>query len=325
MEVMGLATELKSERYNTDLIDLENKNDSRSLVIEFTGSDKEVLEIGTSTGYITKILKERGNRIIGVEIDKAAGEMAKLYCESMIIGDVETLDLDSYIGPASIDVILLADVLEHLKRPGDLLGKIKKYLKPDGYLVVSIPNISHGDVLLNLLNGDFRYTSVGLLDETHLRFFGRRNILDIFNKYKYSIKDIKCTKVPIGSTELKLNLSKMPTELIAFIKALPDSDVYQFIFRALPSENPSNEAIPNVDFDETFNASIEDVTSQYKSQISALEQEISEVHRSLVWRAATKFQNDFIEKGLPGGTRRRKIYDRCLECCKNLVSKDGML
>jgi len=164
---------------------------------------------------------------------------------------------------------------------------------------------------------------VGLLDETHLRFFCRRNILDIFNKYKYHIEDIRCTKVPVGSTELKLNLSKIPTELIAFINALPDSDVYQFIFKAVSSENPSNEAIPNVDFGETFNASIDDAISQYKSQISALEHEISEMHRSIVWRAATKFQNEFIERGLPGGTRRRMIYDRGLGWCRNLVNKDG--
>jgi len=242
----------KSERYEPAHVDLDNKNSSHTLAIELTGRNKQVLEVGTSTGYITKILKQRGNQVIGIEIDKDAGNVAGQFCESMIIGDIEELDLDEYIQPASIDVILLTDILEHLRWPGRILGKIKKYLTPDGYLVVSLPNVAHGDLLLNLLNGDFRYTSMGLLDETHLRFFGRRNIVSIFNKYGYTIEDLQKTIAPVGSSELRLDTSMVPPELLKFIKSLPDSDVYQFVFKAVPAESSLNESVPNVDFNEAF-------------------------------------------------------------------------
>ncbi len=116
------------KRYEPPAIDLENKNNSQTVIVEMTGINRRVLEVGTSTGYISKILKIRGNRVIGVEIDKEAGEIARQYCESMIVGNVEELNLDEYIEPSSIDVIVLGDILEHLRRPEILLKKMNRYL-----------------------------------------------------------------------------------------------------------------------------------------------------------------------------------------------------
>lgn len=342
MPSRNLAKKPESKRYQPNQIDLENKNSSHSLVVELTGKNKLVLEIGTSTGYITKILKERGNRVIGVEIDKEAGEMAKPYCESIIIGDAEELDLDSYINPASIDVILLADILEHLRWPDGLLGKIRKYLKPEGYLVISLPNVAHGDLLLNLLNGDFRYTSVGLLDKTHLRFFGRKNIIDIFNNFGYIIEDLHEVKVPVGSTELRLNSSKLPPELLKFVSSLPDSDVYQFVFKAIPSENPSNEVIPSVDFNKAISISLEDILRQHESQVASIskqieqanesiaqlqrnlldrEKQIAEMQKSIIWQTTMRFHNSFVERALPQGGRSRRWYDLGLKGGRMLVNE----
>jgi 2-polyprenyl-3-methyl-5-hydroxy-6-metoxy-1,4-benzoquinol methylase len=316
-----------AKRYEPLQIDLNNNNDSRSLIIELTGKNKHVLEVGTSTGYVTKILRERGNSVIGIEIDKDAAKMARQYCKSIIVGDVEELDFDAYIEPASMDVILLADVLEHLRWPGRILDKAKKYLKPNGYLVVSLPNVSHGDLILNLLNGDFRYTSQGLLDETHLRFFGRRNIGDIFNRGGYEIKDIHITRIPVGATELKLDLDRIPQELLKIIRALPDSDVYQFVFKAVPSVIPSNELIPAVDFNKIISLCKEDILKEQKAKeialsrqllqanarIATLSQEIDNMQKSIVWQMTTRFHEGFIERALPQGSKRRSCYDRGLK------------
>lgn len=278
MSSQHLSEELKSERYQPVEIDLENKNSSHSQVVELTGRNKRVLEIGTSTGYITKILKERGNQVIGIEIEKDAAEMAQQYCESMIIGDVEELDLDSYLDTESIDVILLADVLEHLRWPGRLLGKIKKYLKADGYLVVSLPNVAHGDVLLNLLNGDFKYKPVGLLDETHLRFFGRRNIFSIFSKFGYNIENLQEVKMPLGSTDLGMDLNRIPSVLLKLISSLPDFDVYQFILKAVPSDNSNNETIPDVDFNKVVSRSIDGIIIQPGSEIELISNQLKQAN-----------------------------------------------
>jgi 2-polyprenyl-3-methyl-5-hydroxy-6-metoxy-1,4-benzoquinol methylase len=244
------------KRYEPPAIDLEHKNDSHTAIIELTGINKRVLEVGTSTGYTSKILKNRGNRIIGIEMDEEAGEIAKQYCESMIVGDIEELNLDDYIGPSSIDVIVLGDILEHLRRPDIILKKMKRYLTPNGYLVVSLPNICHGDILLNLLNGSFCYTPVGLLDETHIHFFAKKNISNIFSTCGYNIYDLRKMITPMGATEQKIDLRRIPLILQKFIKSLPDSNVYQFVFKAVPSNNPVNEAVSNVDFNKLFIISI---------------------------------------------------------------------
>jgi GT2 family glycosyltransferase len=156
----------------------------------------------------------------------------------MFIGDIEKMDLDSLFVPSSFDVIMYGDLLEHLVSPEEVLKKTMKYLRPDGYLVVSLPNICHGDILLNMLMGNFHYTSMGLLDTTHLRFFGLKNIIDLFSGCGYSITAIHTTKAEIGSTEQRVDPDLVPKPLLTFVASLPNADVYQYVFKAVPSHHP---------------------------------------------------------------------------------------
>lgn len=279
----------RSKRYEPPAIDLENKNTSLVLLIELTGRNKDVLEVGTSTGYVSRVLKERGNTVTGIEIDPEAGEIAGQHCDSMIIGDIEKLDLDTYLAPSSIDVIIFGDVLEHLASPGDVLRKVKKYLRSDGFLTVSLPNVCHGDVILNLLMGNFGYTSMGLLDATHLRFFGLRNIIDLFSRCGYSITDIHTTVLPVGGTELKVDPGLVPEDLANFVKSLPNSSVYQYVFKASPSPGPeTEETVPVPDLDGLFRGAIEgsiqaeikpllEELSAYKTRTASLDEQIEQL------------------------------------------------
>jgi len=272
---------LSSKRYEPVVINLENKNHSHTLIIESTGFNKIVLEIGTSTGYISKVLKERGNRVTGIEIDEEAGLLAQEYCERMIIGDVEKLTLDEFLTPASFDVIICGDVLEHLKKPATVLKKIRKFLKQEGYLVVSLPNFCHGDVLLNLLNGDFHYTPMGLLDETHLHFFGLKNIYSVFADCGFQIKDLQTTNYQIGNTELKVDDTEIPRDLLKFIESLPDSSVYQYIFSAYPSDCVTLPDIKEGNLKQLFFDSLQE--SRKEIQIP-LETNIDSLNQSLAER-----------------------------------------
>ena len=260
---------LHSKRYEPPIIDLDNKNSSHTLIIESTGFNKTVLEIGTSTGYISKILTEHGNHVTGIEIDREAGLRAQKYCERIIIGDVEVLDLDEYFTAASFDVIVCGDVLEHLIKPGTLLVRLRKYLKHDGYLVVSLPNFCHGDVILNILNGDFHYTSIGLLDETHLRFFGLKNIISKFSDSGYQITDIHTINYGIGTTELKMDTVKIPGDLLKFINSLPDSTVYQYVFKAIPSDKITQPVPVNQFFSSVFSQSVHDYQQELRTTLIA--------------------------------------------------------
>jgi glycosyltransferase involved in cell wall biosynthesis/2-polyprenyl-3-methyl-5-hydroxy-6-metoxy-1,4-benzoquinol methylase len=271
---------LSSKRYEPVVIDLENKNSSHTITIGNTGFNKTVLEIGTSTGYISKILKEHGNKVTGIEIDREAGAQAQQYCDRMIIGDVETQDLDEILTPASFDIIICEDVLEHLKKPATTLKKIQKFLKPDGYLIVSLPNFCHGDVLLNIINGDFHYTSMGLLDETHLHFFGLKNIYSVFADCGYQIKDLKTTNLNVGTTELRMNETTIPRDLLKFIKSLPESTVYQYVFRAYPSDTiiippPLKETDVFRLFSDSLRESRQELQAPWESKFNSLDKTLA--------------------------------------------------
>ncbi len=151
---------------------------------------------------------------------------------------------------------------------GELLARLRKYLKPGGYLVVSIPNVCHGDLLLNFFNSDFKYTSMGLLDETHLRFFGRKSIIRIFADNGYAIEELHTVHVPIGGTEQRMDQNKVPVELLKLIKALPDSEVFQFVFKAVPSDCSQGEAVPEIDFHALFATAVEDMRKKHEAEIS---------------------------------------------------------
>ena len=146
---------------------------SHAKMVKLIGTNKKVLEVGCATGYISKRLKENGCSVIGIEIDPISSEVAKRYCDDVIVDDVESLKEIPY-KEKSFDVILFGDILEHLKYPQNILEKSEKYLKDDGFICISIPNIANWRIRLNLLFGKFEYTEGGLLDESHLRFFTKK-------------------------------------------------------------------------------------------------------------------------------------------------------
>jgi 2-polyprenyl-3-methyl-5-hydroxy-6-metoxy-1,4-benzoquinol methylase len=277
---------LSSKRYGDPFIHFDSDNSSHTFIIKLTGVHKKILEIGTSIGNVSKVLKERENSVTGIEIDSEAAVIANQYCDHMIIGDVETIDLDNELEPVSFDVIICGDVLEHLIKPADLLKKVKKYLKPEGFLVVSLPNFCHGDVILNILKGDFKYTSMGLLDETHLRFFGLKNIIALFSECGYQISDIHTTKLEMGNTELKIQVQEIHPDLLKFIQSLPNSTVYQYVFIAHPSGNVKNPACEEVHIDKLFAESLEESFQAIKIPlqkiISAKESQIEKISETVI-------------------------------------------
>ena len=140
-----------ARRYEPLQLDLSDSNSSRTIMIELTGTGKAVLEVGTSTGYMSKVLKERGNTVVGVEVDPEAAAIAKPYCDRLLNADIESLLLGEELEKNFFDVVIVGDVLEHLKWPDRVIEQLKSHLRPGGYLVVSMPNVAHGDVILNLL------------------------------------------------------------------------------------------------------------------------------------------------------------------------------
>lgn len=211
---------------------LDDKNTSHALIAAAVGHDKRVLDVGCAAGDFAEVLAGRGCRVTGIELDPDAALRAESYCERVIVGDVERLDVKSELAEETFDVVVFGDVLEHLKEPLAALKRLKPCLRPEGYAVASIPNVAHGSVRLALLRGMFRYRSLGLLDDTHLRFFTRESVEQLFEDAGFLITDMKRTSRGIFDTEVDVGDGLVPEEVLRLIREDPESFTYQFVLTA---------------------------------------------------------------------------------------------
>ncbi len=188
------------------------------------GGCGRVLDVGCGYGGLGRSLRARGvAQVFGVEINPDAGsQLAGVYADYWI-GDVEQVNLPG--GIEAFDCIVFADVLEHLRDPWGTLAGYLQWLKPGGYVVASIPNVRNIALLYNLvLRGRWRYEDSGLLDRTHLRFFTRKEILDLFAKSGLEIELVG---------ENREHLSWVRRILAApLLLLIPDLGVCQYLIRA---------------------------------------------------------------------------------------------
>jgi SAM-dependent methyltransferase len=160
------------ENHNVDVLNL------------FPSDCKKILEFGSSSGALAREYKKNNTKCkyIGVEINSEFGELSKRHCDEVIIGNCEDFDQDFWSMQKDVDLYVFADVLEHLIDPWALLRRINQCMKVGSKVIASIPNIAHWSIFHLLSTGDFRYAENGLLDRTHLRFFTRKTIEELFEQ-----------------------------------------------------------------------------------------------------------------------------------------------
>jgi 2-polyprenyl-3-methyl-5-hydroxy-6-metoxy-1,4-benzoquinol methylase len=197
------------------------------MCLDLVEERKVVLDVGCATGYLAWKLKEKGCNVFGLEIDSEMAEEAKLYCDKVVVGNAETTELPY---KEYFDVILFVDVLEHLRNPLEVLTRFKNYLKKDGYIVISIPNVANWFVRLSLLLGRFNYSATGciILDPGHLRFFTLSTVRDMLRKAGFREIHLDITVNVRGATRFPFikALAKLWKKLFAgqfIIKAVRDA------------------------------------------------------------------------------------------------------
>ena len=139
--------------------------------------------------------------------------------------------------------MIFGDVLEHLIDPGDVLRRAAKWLSPTGYVLASIPNIAHVSILFELVNGRFDYRSLGLLDETHLRFFTKGSIFKLFGEAGLTIESLGRVYVLPEETEFATGFAQVPQELSRVLELNDEATTYQFIVKARPEAQAAPAAI----------------------------------------------------------------------------------
>lgn len=211
-------------------------------VVDLVPLGARVLEFGCATGYMSAVLKQRnGCSVVGIEISSDAAELAREHCDQVIVGDAETLDYDSVLEGERFDAIVFADVLEHLREPGEVLSRIRPFLAEEGEMIASIPNVAHASLRLALLGGEFRYRELGLLDDTHLRFFTRATVQDLFEEAGYVITKWVRQRADVTETEIALPV-QLPAGVQEWLAGDPEATTYQFVVRAVRSEAASQLA-----------------------------------------------------------------------------------
>ena len=144
------------------------------------GEALRVLEIGAGGGDTLVAMKQTGRVIeaVGVELFELPGShQAHPFIDQMLFADVEKSELP--LPKNYFDAVVCGDVLEHLVDPWAVVEKLTRFLKPGGYFILSVPNFREITTVYRVVvRGDFAYNPLGgVLDQTHLRFFCRKNAI----------------------------------------------------------------------------------------------------------------------------------------------------
>ncbi|MGB3917572.1 class I SAM-dependent methyltransferase [Thiothrix litoralis] len=213
-------------------------NHSHSQIVRRIPRYAQVLELGCGDGSMSRLMRERCEaHIIGVDHNPDIVWQAQRYCDYVFTEDLDDPhSLDALEGE-KFDAITLVDVLEHLQHPEDLLRRLKPLLLDEGQILISIPNIAHASVRLELLNGHFEYEKTGILDTTHLKFFTADSVQSLLADEGYVVHELDYTWHDLPDEVIahylqSAGLEPTPQALAKFHE--PDAMAYQFIISSSP-------------------------------------------------------------------------------------------
>lgn len=170
-----------------------------------TGST--VLDIGAGNGLLAQVLAAAGKDVTidGLEPSDTAAELARPHYRAFHVGFVQ--DFLEEVGQGGYDYLVLADVIEHTPNPQQFLRELCEAAGPKARVLVSTPNIAFGASRLGLLDGRFDYVDSGLLERTHLRFFTRSTLLELFQRAGldverevFHLKHLLSSEIPVART-----------------------------------------------------------------------------------------------------------------------------
>jgi 2-polyprenyl-3-methyl-5-hydroxy-6-metoxy-1,4-benzoquinol methylase len=263
-------------------LDSKQTSDARVIASQFIEDGAKVLDVGCACGdFGVFIVDEKKCKVFGMEYDKESiSEAIKTGIFHQIHQvDLNTFQTDSYPEYYGFfDYITLLDVLEHTTNPQDSFLKLRPYLKNGGGCIVSLPNVAFGDIKISLLQDDFTYTDMGIMDKTHLRFFTHKTIADFFSNINFEVVECRAKVADITKPS-----EDIPSRVKSFIKKDPHSYIYQYILKVRAS-NLSQELL-------------------MKNNNSKLNLTFSDINKEL--KIIQK--NRLINKFLPIGSKQREV------------------
>ena len=233
--------------YDRDIQDSERT--SLSVLTGHIPAGARVLDLGCGSGAIGRFLAARDGTAAGpidgltISADEAA--LAAPTYRRVEVADLDAAHLPQLFAPAGYDAIVCADVLEHIRQSPRVLAECRALLAPGGRLLLSIPNAGYSGLVAELMAGEFRYRTEGLLDETHVRFFTRRTLLRFLAEHGWAVECTEAITRQLPDSEFKVAFDALPPAVARHLLALPDALTYQFIVVARPAQ--AGEMLPAPD------------------------------------------------------------------------------
>lgn len=206
-------------------------NSSTGIILNKIAPKSTVLEFGCASGRMTKYMKDMLDcQVYIVEYDKEAYDTAIAYAADGLCDDILNFKWMEQFKEIQFDAIIFSDVLEHLSAPEKVLENAAMLLKESGKVYISIPNITHNDIMLKAYTERFDYTATGILDDTHIHFWGLENLPQLAQQSGLTLKSIEATYCPTGYTEQFAEDNTIKNILLEnLLKERKCGEIYQFI------------------------------------------------------------------------------------------------
>lgn len=225
-------------RYKQDIERLDS-NTSHIQILQMTPDGSSVLDVGCACGDLGAYLfTHKGCTVYGLEYSAESLAVAKgtgAYAQ-VSQADLNTFDAMPSFFPATFDRIIFGDVLEHLNEPERVLKKFLPFLAENGRVIISLPNIAHGSIIVQLMANKFTYMDYGILDSTHVRFFTHKSIAELMAALGLKILSSTRTIWDLPGLHPYIPAHLVPQPVLEHIAANPHAYVLQYVFEARPSE-----------------------------------------------------------------------------------------
>ena len=241
-----MLQEAGSGHVYTRTLDAQTRT-SLSVIAGLIPAGAQVLDLGTGSGALGEFLtRQQGCTVDGLTYNAHEADLARPHYRHVYVADLEQCDLPSLLGAQRYDVIVCADVLEHIRNPEQVLLACRALLRDGGFLVLSVPNAGYCGLIAELMAGDFRYREEGLLDRTHVRFFTRRTLLHLLQEIGLYPQALELIERDLPESEFSVSLDGLPPAVARYLISAPDAMVYQFVLRCgvvAPATNFDQAAI----------------------------------------------------------------------------------
>ncbi|KQX61962.1 bifunctional 2-polyprenyl-6-hydroxyphenol methylase/3-demethylubiquinol 3-O-methyltransferase UbiG [Angustibacter sp. Root456] len=265
---------MNSLKYGYEFDADDQNNTAAAIFRAATAAGPRVLDLGSGPAIVSRRLhEEQGRDVTCVDSDAEALESLASSGLRTIRADLESDDWESQLSSGGYDVIILADVLEHLRDPGALLQRITRanLLADGGLMLISVPNAAHESVIAELLLGDFRYMRTGILDATHVRWFTHDSLRRLLEQNGFIITTVDRTMRTLEQTASFDRALQVPADVRQRLRELnADCGTSQYVVRARRSDAAGQLAAARETLEhhraETFRASEAARASQQELQ-----------------------------------------------------------